>query len=259
MNILEKIVAQKKIEIEANKAAISLEKLTQSPSFKEPCFSLKRALRREGSSGIIAEHKRRSPSAGWIKEGSDVVQIATEYAQSGAAALSILTDELFFGGDLRDLRAVRRALSLPLLRKDFMIAEYQIFEAKANGADAILLIAECLDKKTVKILAECAKNLGLEVLMETHDAEGLDKLCDAIDCVGINNRNLKTFEVSLQTSVLLAAQIPNNFLKVAESGISQPESIALLRQHGFEGFLIGEAFMKQANVGAALAQFIEKI
>ena len=140
-----------------------------------------------------------------------------------------------------------------------MIDEYQIYEAKANGADVILLIAECLSKKEVKILAECAKNVGLEVLLEMHDAEGLDKICDAVTCVGINNRNLKTFEVSLQTSIDLSKMIPDQFVKVAESGISKPESIGLLRGYGFEGFLIGEAFMKTANPALAIAEFVSKV
>ena len=256
MNILDKIVAAKKIEVAERKQTHPLSILTQKPYFKEAGFSLRKALKAVGSSGIIAEHKRKSPSLGWIKEGADVAAITSGYAQGGAAAISCLTDELFFGGTLQDLRTVRAALSIPVLRKDFMIDEYQIFEAKAYGADVILLIAECLTKKEVKTLAECAKNLGLEVLYEMHDAEGLDKLCDAITCVGINNRNLKTFEVSIQTSIALSKQIPDRFVKVAESGISKPETLPILRGYGFEGFLIGEVFMKADNPGVAIADFI---
>jgi indole-3-glycerol phosphate synthase len=259
MNILDKIVAAKLIEVAHRKAETPLLKLTQNPAFKEAGFSLRRSLKKKGSTGIIAEHKRKSPSLGWIREGSDVVEVVTGYAQAGAACLSVLTDEPFFGGTMFDLRAARRAVQIPILRKDFMIDEYQIYEAKANGADVILLIAECLSKKEVKNLAECAKNVGLEVLLEMHDAEGLDKICDAVTCVGINNRNLKTFDVSLQTSIDLSKMIPDSFVKVAESGISKPESIALLRGYGFEGFLIGEAFMKTTNPSLAIADFISKI
>jgi indole-3-glycerol phosphate synthase len=259
MNILDKIVAAKKIEVAQCKIDRPLSILTQKPLFKEAPFSLRRALKKVGSSGIIAEHKRKSPSLGWIKEGSDVVSITSGYAEGGAAAISCLTDELFFGGTIRDLRDVRAALNIPVLRKDFMIDEYQIYEAKANGADVILLIAECLTKKEVKTLAECAKNVGLEVLYEMHDAEGLDKLCDAITCVGVNNRNLKTFEVSIQTSIDLSKQIPDSFVKVAESGISKPETLPILRGYGYEGFLIGEAFMKTENPGLALKDFVAKI
>ena len=256
MNILDKIVAAKHLEVAQRKHEIPLSKLTQNPQFKEPCFSLKRSLKRENSSGIIAEHKRKSPSLGYIREHSDVVEVVTAYAKAGAACLSVLTDFEFFGGSMSDLRAARRAVNIPILRKDFMIDEYQIYEAKANGADVILLIAECLTQEEVKILAECAKNIGLEVLLEMHDSEGLDKICDAVSCVGINNRNLKTFEVSLQTSIDLSKMIPDQFIKVAESGISQPESIEILRGHGFQGFLIGEAFMKAENPGQAIADFI---
>lgn len=259
MNILDKIVAAKKIEVAERKTATPLSTLIQMPQYKEPCFSLKRSLKREGSTGIISEHKRKSPSLGWIREGSDVVEVVTGYAHAGAACLSVLTDELFFGGTMADLRAARRAVEIPILRKDFMIDEYQIYEAKANGADVILLIAECLTKNEVKILAECAKNNGLEVLLEMHDGEGLDKICDAVTCVGINNRNLKTFDVSIQTSIDLSKQIPNSFVKVAESGISKPETLPILRGYGFEGFLIGEAFMKTGNPGNALKDFVAQI
>lgn len=259
MNILDKIVAAKKIEVEIRKKETPLSILAQQPLFKEPCFSLKRSLTKKGSTGIIAEHKRKSPSLGWIREHSDVREVVKGYAAAGAAGLSVLTDELFFGGTLSDLRAARRAVEMPILRKDFMIDEYQIFEAKANGADVILLIAECLTAKEVKNLAECAKNLGLEVLLEMHDSEGLDKICDAVTCVGVNNRNLKTFEVSLQFSMDLAPKIDDKFVKVAESGISDPKNMEILRGYGFEGFLIGEAFMKTENPALAIKSFVERL
>ena len=259
MNILDKIVAAKRIEVAERKESTPLSILTQRPYFKEPCHSIRRALRASGSSGIIAEHKRKSPSLGWIRQESDVAEVAQGYAHAQAAAMSVLTDEPFFGGTLSDLQRARRTVGMPLLRKDFMIDEYQIFEAKAYGADFILLIAECLRKEEVKFLAEAARNLGLEVLLEMHDDEGLDKICDAVTCIGINSRNLKTFEVSLDNATKLAAKIPDSFVKVAESGISKPETIELLRGHGFEGFLIGEAFMKTHDPSVAIADFISKI
>jgi indole-3-glycerol phosphate synthase len=257
MNILDKIVLSKRAEIEQSKKLISSNDMIKSPYFKEAGYSLKRHLK-NNSVGIISEFKRKSPSLGWIKEGANVVDITSGYAAAGAAALSVLTDEPFFGGTLSDLRKVRQAVSIPILRKDFIIDEYQLFEAKSSGADVILLIAECLDKKSLKSLAETAKNLGLEVLMEVHSEEQLEKLCDAVDCVGVNNRNLKNFKVSLQTSIDLSAQIPSKFVKIAESGISNPANISLLSNYGFKGFLIGEAFMKTENPADTLKQFIQK-
>jgi indole-3-glycerol phosphate synthase len=259
MNILDKIIATKREEIAERMEETPLSILTQKPYFKEACYSIRKALKDKNSTGIIAEHKRKSPSLGWIREHSDVAEVAQGYALAGATAMSVLTDEPFFGGTLSDLSRARRTVSIPLLRKDFIIHEYQIFEAKAYGADLILLIAECLTKKQVKTLAETAKNLGLEVLLEMHDSEGLDKICDAVTCVGVNNRNLKNFNVSIQTSMDLAAQIPDSFVKVAESGISKPETIAQLRGYGFEGFLIGEAFMKTDDPGAAIEDFINQM
>ncbi len=259
MNILDTIIAAKRIEVGERKNREPLSNLTSRPYFKEPCYSVKRALKAVGSTGIIAEHKRKSPSLGWIRQDSDVAEVAQGYALSGAAAMSVLTDEAFFGGTLSDLQRARRTVGIPLLRKDFIIDEYQLFEAKAYGADFILLIAECLRKEEIKYLAEFAQNLGLEVLLEMHNDEGLDKLCDVITCVGINSRNLKTFEVSLDNAINLAAQIPDSFVKVAESGISKPETISILRGHGFDGFLIGEAFMKTNDPSAAIADFIKQL
>jgi indole-3-glycerol phosphate synthase len=259
MNILDKIIAAKREEIAERMEETPLSILTQKPYFKEACYSIRKALNDKNSTGIIAEHKRKSPSLGWIREHSDVAEVAQGYALAGAAAMSVLTDEPFFGGSLSDLQRARRTVSIPLLRKDFIIDEYQLFEAKAYGADLILLIAECLTKEKVKNLAETAKNLGLEVLLEMHDAEGLDKICDAVTCVGVNNRNLKNFNVSIQTSIDLAAQIPNSFVKVAESGISKPDTIAQLRGYGFEGFLIGEAFMKTDDPSLAIENFINQM
>lgn len=260
MDILEKIVLEKRKEVAQRKRDAPLSNLTHTPEFKEASRSLRRSLRREGSSGIISEFKRRSPSLGWISEHADAATVTVGYTQAGAAGISCLTDEPFFGGTLADFKTVRQTnYQTPILRKDFMIDEYQIFEAKSMGADVILLIAECLDKQAIKYLSTIANDLGLEVLLEMHSAEQLDKICDTIDLVGVNNRNLKNFSVSIQTSIDLSSQIPNQFVKVAESGISKPEILPLLRGYGFEGFLIGEAFMKTQNPPQALKNFIAAI
>ena len=256
MDILEKIVEHKKKEVAERKIATPLIELTQRAYFKEATRSLQKKLRSEGVSGIIAEHKRKSPSLGWISEYSDVVAVTTGYEKAGASCLSILTDNYFFGGSTHDLMSATKRVNIPILRKDFIIDEYQVFETKAMGADVMLLIAECLTKKEIKHLAQTAKNVGLEVILELHDAEQLDKICDDVTCVGINNRNLKTFTVSIQTSIDLVKFIPDNFIKISESGISRPERIAELRTHGFKGFLIGEAFMKTADPAKSLAEFI---
>jgi indole-3-glycerol phosphate synthase len=259
MTILDKIIARKRVEIAERKQTHPLSILTKMPYYKEPCFSLKRSLKKAGSTGIIAEHKRKSPSLGWIREHSDVREVVAGYSAAGAAALSVLTDSDFFGGSFADLTAARNTVNIPILRKDFMVDEFQIHEAKAYGADVILLIAECLTAKEVDSLAKCAHNMGLEVLLEMHSADQLDKISDAVDCVGVNNRNLKTFEVSLQSSIDLSSMIPDRFVKVAESGISDPKNIGILRGYGFQGFLIGEAFMKTENPSAAIADFVSKI
>jgi indole-3-glycerol phosphate synthase len=256
MTILDKIIERKRVEIAERKKTHPITMLTQMPYFKEPCYSLKRSLRKANSTGIIAEHKRKSPSLGWIREHSNVREVVEGYAAAGAACLSVLTDSDFFGGSFADLTEARKAVSIPILRKDFMVDEFQIFEAKAYGADVILLIAECLTAKEVDSMAKCAHNLGLEVLLEMHSADQLDKISDAVDCVGVNNRNLKTFEVSLQSSIDLSSMIPDRFVKVAESGISDPKNIKILRGYGFEGFLIGEAFMKTDNPSKAIADFV---
>jgi indole-3-glycerol phosphate synthase len=259
MTILDKIIARKRIEIAERKQTHPLSILTKMPYYKEPCFSLKRSLKKAGSTGIIAEHKRKSPSLGWIREHSDVREVVAGYSAAGAAALSVLTDSDFFGGSFADLTAARNTVNIPILRKDFMVDEFQIHEAKAYGADVILLIAECLTAKEVDNLAKCAHNMGLEVLLEMHSADQLDKISDAVDCVGVNNRNLKTFEVSLQSSIDLSSMIPDRFVKVAESGISDPNNIGILRGYGFQGFLIGEAFMKTENPSKAIANFVSNI
>jgi len=260
MNILDKINNHKRTEIAEAKSRISIDELKASPYFKRKTNSLKAALLVEGASGIIAEFKTKSPSKGVINDEAEASEIAVAYVAAGASGLSVLTDNFFFGGSFDDLAKARWANpNTPILRKDFMLDPYQIYEARAHGADVILLIAESLSKLMLLELAETAKEIGLEVLVEIHSAEELEKLNPLVDLVGVNNRNLKTFEVDVQTSVLLSKLIPEQFVKISESGISDPANIAQLREAGFNGFLIGETFMKTDNPGKACKEFIEKL
>lgn len=258
MNILEKIIAQKKLEVEARKKEMQLSDLEQLPFFKAPALSLKSFIKDKSKTGIIAEFKRQSPSKGIINNTVTVEEVTGAYAAFGASGISVLTDEKFFGGTLNDLQKAT-INKVPLLRKDFTIDEYQLVEAKAYGASVILLIAACLTPAQVKSLTAAAKNLGLEVLLELHDETELDHICADVDLVGINNRNLKTFTVDLEQSVKLAQSVGSNYIKVAESGISEVANIHYLKQKGFEGFLIGEAFMKQQDPGAAFQVFAESL
>ena len=254
MNILETIIARKRVEIAERKQQVTVAELEAKVLFTKEPLSLKQALLDKTRTGIIAEYKRRSPSKGIINDRSRVEDVTTAYARWGASGISVLTDTDFFGGSLEDLLAATPA-GVPLLRKDFTIDEYQLIEAKAFGADVILLIAACLSAKEVKTLAQRAKALGLEILLELHDETELGHVCDEVDLVGVNNRNLKNFAVDLEHSVRLAAQIDNRFLKVAESGISMVENIKYLKAHGFQGFLIGENFMKEPDPGTAFEIF----
>jgi indole-3-glycerol phosphate synthase len=254
MNILEKIIAQKKIEVAQRKEEFPIAELEKQRYFNRPTLSLKKSLLDERKTGIIAEYKRKSPSKGIINDRDSVEAVTRAYFGYGASGISILTDHEFFGGSLDDLVAARDN-SIPLLRKDFMIDEYQLVEAKAFGADVILLIAACLTPGEVKTLAASAKSLGLEVLLELHDESELEHVCDTVDLVGVNNRNLKTFEVNLEHSVRLAEKIEDKFIKVAESGINDVKNIQYLKQNGFSGFLIGEYFMKQASPMMAFKDF----
>ena len=258
MNILDKIVAQKQIEVAARKLQTPVAVLEQMKYFSAVTLSLYSFLLDPTKTGIIAEYKRKSPSKGIINDKATVEEVTMAYAKYGASGISVLTDTDFFGGSLNDLLAAT-INELPLLRKDFMIDEYQLIEAKAHGAEVILLIAACLSPDKVKSMAATAKSLGLEVLLEIHNEQELEHICDSIDLVGVNNRNLKTFEVSIDTSLALIKQIPTNKLAIAESGISNVDTIVTLRQAGFKGFLIGENFMKQANPSIAFADFVHQL
>ncbi|HAH24705.1 MAG TPA: indole-3-glycerol phosphate synthase TrpC [Prolixibacteraceae bacterium] len=260
MNILDQINENKRREIAEAKGKVTIDQLKASPYFNRPANSLKAALLAEGASGIIAEFKTQSPSKGVINGEAEASEVTAAYLAAGASGLSVLTDEAYFGGSFEDLAKARWANpKAPILRKDFMLDPYQIFEAKAHGADVILLIAESLSKQLLLELTQTAKGIGLEVLVEIHSAEELDKLNPQVDLVGVNNRNLKTFEVDINTSILLSELIPTQFVKISESGISDTVSIAQLKAAGFKGFLIGETFMKTENPGRACAEFIANI
>ena len=260
MNILDKINENKRREIAEAKDKVTVDQLKESPYFTRITNSLKAALLIEGASGIIAEFKTHSPSRGVINDEAEASEVTAGYVAAGASGISVLTDEAYFGGSFEDLAKARWANpKTPILRKDFMLDPYQIYEAKAHGADVILLIAESLSKQLLLELTQTAKEIGLEVLVEIHSAEELDKLNPMVDLVGVNNRNLKTFEVDINTSIHLSDLIPATFIKISESGISTPESIAQLRSSGFKGFLIGETFMKTNDPCKACAEFIANL
>lgn len=255
MTILDTIIAQKQIEVAKRKASVSITQLEESDLFQRESISLKENLL-HSPFGIIAEFKRKSPSKGWIHENANVLEITQGYCKAGASAISILTDEPFFGGTPQDLISARPHVVCPILRKDFIVDEYQLFEAKSLGADVILLIAAALTPVQTASLAYRSKVLGLEVLLEIHSQKELVHLNEFIDIVGVNNRDLKTFEVDTQLSVKLAEFIPNSFVKISESGISSIETVKMLRACGYQGFLMGENFMKEADPAKALEQFI---
>lgn len=259
MNILEKIFADKKKEVALKKTLIPASQLEQSVMFQRECPSLSQRLK-ESQTGIIAEHKRRSPSKSIINHSLNVQDVAQGYENAGACGMSVLTDGKYFGGSLDDLLLARATINLPLLRKEFILDSYQILEAKAYGADVILLIAAILDQKEIKNLSETAKSIGMEVLLEVHNEEELQKsIMPSIDLLGVNNRNLKNFEVSLDTSKSLAKLIPDEFVKVSESGISNTAAIKELQPYGFKGFLIGENFMKTDHPGNSAKSFISEL
>lgn len=254
MNILEQIIESKRKEVAERKKECSAEVLEKGRFFQRATYSLRHFISDPTKTGIIAEYKRKSPSKGIINDRDSVESVTRMYTAYGASGISVLTDHAFFGGSLDDLVAARDN-DVPLLRKDFMIDEYQLVEAKAFGADVILLIAACLTQAEVKQLASVAKQLELEVLLELHQEKELDHICPEVDLVGVNNRNLKNFEVDLEHSVRLGEKIGNGFVRIAESGINDVRNIRYLKQHGFDGFLIGEYFMKQQDPGSAFKEF----
>lgn len=256
-DILAKIAAHKLVEVTQQKQLFSIKDLESTEWFAAKPISIKESLTRAGSSGVIAEFKRQSPSKGVINGEASVAETTIGYVNAGAAALSVLTDTKFFGGNIADLQQARCANQCPILRKDFVLDEFQILQAKSIGADVILLIAAMLTPAQIKDLATFAASLGLEVLLEVHDLEELQRSIQPnVTLVGVNNRSLRTFQVSVDTSFLLAEHIPAEFVKVSESGLSEASVIASLRSAGYSGFLIGETFMKTANPAQACADFI---
>ncbi len=259
MNILDKIIVDKRIEVALKKGLIPASQLEKSILFDRKTASLVTNLR-NSSSGIIAEHKRRSPSKAVINQKVSVQDVAIGYEKANACGMSVLTDGKYFGGSLDDLIIARAATKLPLLRKEFIIDEYQILEAKAYGADVILLIAAVLTQNEIKALSQFAKSLQLEVLLEVHNQEELEKsLMPSLDMLGVNNRNLKTFDVSTDISKSLSTLIPDDFVKVSESGISSIGAIKDLQPYGYQGFLIGENFMKTEDPGKNAINFIKDL
>jgi indole-3-glycerol phosphate synthase len=269
-DILEEIVTRKRADLTLQKEAVSLhamrrlaeERMQQEADLRQaeglPRLSMRQALA-ASPTGIISEFKRRSPSKGWIKQEAEPTVIPPAYEAAGASALSILTDEPFFGGTLHDVQQARPLVRIPILRKDFIVDPYQVYQARTVGANAVLLIAACLTKAEAKELTALAHDLELEVLLEVHSPEELDYVSDETDMVGVNNRNLGTFHTDVENSFRLASLLPQSKLLVSESGISNPQTVHRLREAGFRGFLIGECFMKTADPGQALQTFIHQL
>ena len=259
MKILDKIVEDKKIEINKLLSNSSISKLENSHLFSRKCISLKESIK-NNNSGIICKFKRRSPSNQNINYISSLSDVVSGYEEAGAAGLSILTNKKYFDGDTQDIIDIRDISNLPILRKEFIISEYQVIEAKSIGSDAILLIASILSEEEIIGYSSLAKSIGLEVLLEIHSEDELYKISgDDIDIVGVNNRNLDTLEIDLNNSIDLYGKIPSKFIKISESGISEVESILKLKEVGYNGFLIGEKFMKTRNPMESAHDFIKKI
>lgn len=259
MNVLDEIIAHKRREVEERKALFPVKLLEKSVFFNATPVSLRKYLLRDDLSGIIAEFKRKSPSKGFINKYADVERTTIGYMQAGASALSVLTDAQYFGGKNEDLGVARKFNFCPILRKDFTVDEYQVLEAKSIGADAILLISAVLPKAEIARLSALARSLGMEVLLEIHGEEELDKITDDTGLVGVNNRNLKTMQVSLDTSFSLAHRLPSGIVKVSESGLQNPGELVELRNAGFRGFLMGEFFMRHSRPDQACADFIKQL
>ncbi|ATA67862.1 indole-3-glycerol phosphate synthase [Capnocytophaga cynodegmi] len=255
MNILDKIIQHKKEEVSISKKRMSIQELKNSEFYERESFSLKQSIQQR--TGIIAEFKRKSPSKGIINNASSVQNVCLAYEKFGASGISILTDKNFFGGNSEDILQVRKSIKLPILRKDFMIDEYQFYEVKAMGADVVLLIASCLSVSQTQEFTHIAKELNLEVLLEIHNEDELKHINQNIDIVGINNRNLKDFKVDLQHSVILKNSLPKDKLSVAESGIYSEEDFKFLRNKGFDAFLMGEYFMRNQSPEKAFENFVK--
>lgn len=259
MNILDEIIDFKKIEVAYNRKVSSIEQLRGEIELRQVSRSLKERLINGTSTGVIAEFKRKSPSKKDINLDAPLEDIVKQYEGCNCAGISVLTDERFFGGSLSDLRIAREEVKIPILRKDFIIDEFQLYEAKRNGADVILLIAACLSKNQIHDLAHHACALGLEVLLEVHSADELDKVSSFVDIIGVNNRDLKTFTTSIQSSIDLFDQLPDGKAKISESGIHSVADAIKLFEAGFHGLLIGEQFMKDEHPGTACQDFTKEL
>jgi indole-3-glycerol phosphate synthase len=257
MNILKQILAYKKQELEVRKLLVPEKELIKSIWFKRKCLSLKESLIDKNKTGIVAEFKRRSPK-GFINRNADVKTVTNAYTSFGASGLSILTDKYFFAGNSADLVAAREN-DIPILRKDFIIDPYDLVVSKAIGADVVLLIASCLNKSKVKEFASISKQLGMEILLEIHDEKEIEHICSDIDMVSINNRDLKNFEVHIKRSVKLSKQVPADKIKITEAGIDSVETINILKEAGYQGFLMGERFMREPDPGKAFKQFVKTL
>ncbi len=257
MNILEEIVAEKRKNLIPQRQRFPLADLCANPFYKAEKQSFRAFIQDEEKNGIIAEFKRRSPSLGAINLNADVVEVCQAYMRAGVSGVSVLTDSPYFGGSNADLSSVRKTGFCPLLRKDFCIDPYMVHEAAAIGADAILLIASILKKEEIKAYTDLAHDLGLEVLLEIHAMEELEKVYDKVDLLGVNNRNLKNFEISLDTSLSILEQLPAGPLKVAESGIRNPSDLKQLRAAGYDAFLIGTSFMATSDPKEAVKTFVQ--
>ena len=258
-SILDEIITYKQAEVEERKALVPIKMLEKSVFYETPVVSLKEYLLRKDKSGIIAEIKRKSPSAGIINQNVSIERTSIGYMQAGASALSILTDSKYFGGSNEDLKEARKFNFCPILRKEFIIDTYQIIEAKSIGADAILLIAAVLEEKQLGEMIKFAQSLGLEVLVEVHNKEEIFNNLDNADLVGVNNRNLKSFAVSIETSLELYEHLPTSVVKISESGISEVDAVHRLRETGYQGFLIGGTFMSETRPEKACLRFIKKL
>jgi len=260
VNILDKIAEAKRNELDITKRSMPVEELMDQPLFNRQTISMKERLRDTDPCGIIAEFKRQSPSVGIINWKIAVENVVSGYVSAGAAGLSVLTDSEFFGGSLTDLRRTRAVIDdTPILRKDFIIDEYQVIEAKAFGADVILLIAEILTSREIERFSRLARDNRLEVILEMHHPDQLHKICDEVDIIGINNRNLEDFSVDINTSLEISDKIPGDKIKISESGLNSSGAISQLIGSGYKGFLIGEFFMKQSHPGKACGDLINSI
>jgi indole-3-glycerol phosphate synthase len=259
MKILDNIISDKKIEIETLSKIVSISDLEKQKDFTKQSKSLKESIKKS-TSGIICEFKRKSPSNENINYISNISEVINGYERARAVGVSILTNEKYFDGSISDINKVKNSIEIPILRKEFIISEYQIVESKSIGADAILLIASILDKEEIKNFSSLAKSLGLEVLLEIHSIDEFNKISNTdIDIIGVNNRNLDTLDINIDNSIEMFDNIPSEFIKISESGISKVDSIIKLIRVGYDGFLIGENFMKTSKPGESAYDFIKKV